>query len=70
MVAVAMSSDFVGRAKIICSECGEAKRQQVVCSRAEQRASPPVLYSASGGYRRTAKAPIMRFLCGLDPLFN
>jgi hypothetical protein len=71
VVAVAMSSDFVGRAKIICSaDVGEGERQQVVCSRAEQRASPPVLYSASGGYRRTAKAPIMRFLCGLGPLFN
>ena len=38
-----------------------------MCSRAEQRASPPVLYSASGGYRRTAKAPIAcDFSCGLE----
>lgn len=35
-----------------------ARGSRWVCSRAEQRASPPVLYSASGGYRRTAKAPI------------
>lgn len=65
-------SDFVGRAQ---KKNYPSSRRLVVrvrgsrwvCSRAEQRASPPVLYSASGGYRRTAKAPIAcDFSCGLE----
>ena len=53
------SWEVVLQAQIISGgESGRGRGQQVVCSRAEQRASPPVLYSPSGGYRRTAKAPI------------
>ena len=63
VVAVGAGGESLRRKCLVVCLLGEQSGgQQVVCSRAEQRASPPVSYSASGGYRRTAKTPIMRFL--------
>ena len=65
-MAVAVAGLFghsgVRRAKM---SAVRARGSRWVCSRAAQRASPPVLlYSASGGFRRTAKAPICDFSAG------
>lgn len=66
--AVSVSVTALGAQKISARRLVvRARDSRWVCSRAEQRASPPVLYSASGGYRRTAKAPIAcDFSCGLE----